>query len=272
MDEPRPPRPPEDALRDLLPPDVDLDAGWRHAAGVVVWHGIVWGRLGRGDLAAAHLDRVRVPELWPWIAAERGALARELGEHAAAERLEFSALVRVDDPVDDAMLRISLAADAVGLGDLGRAERRAAAAATVVAGLDDGPRAARQRLRLTWVGAEVAFLAGRRPGDDVVAQLPRWDPAVDAPAWPVDHDHGSRFHRAKGALFGGVVHGDARLVETAAALAPPALAWAVHLARADLGAAAAGDAARRAWADVTPPPDLAAAVASGATARRVAAA
>jgi hypothetical protein len=264
-----PPAPPPDALTTLLPPDVDLGsgAGLRHEAAVPVWHGVVWGRLGRGDLAFRHWDRVQLPTLQPWIAAERGRVLRELGLHAEAESQEWPALLRADDPVDAAMLRVSLTADAVGLGDRVRAERRLAAAQEAVTALPDGPRAARQRLRLTWVGVELAFLVGAAPA---VAALAGWDEVTGRPDLPADHRWGSDFHTAKGLLFGGVVREDLRLLAAAAALAPPVLAWGVQLARADRGEPGALAAARTAWRCVVPPTGTEAAVAGTPTAHRLA--
>ncbi|MFA9446134.1 hypothetical protein [Egicoccus sp. AB-alg6-2] len=270
-----PPIPPSDALADLLPGDVDLDdAGrLRHEAARPVWYGMVWSRLGRGDLAWAHWDRVHLPELQPWIGAERGRVLRELGLHARAEALEWPALLDAVDPVDAAMLRVSLAADAVGLGDLDRARRRLAAATEAVAALPDSPRAARQRLRLAWVDVEVAALEGRPLPTD---RLPYFDEASGEPQQPHDALHGTRFHHAKGLLFGGVVRGDRRLLDAAAAIAPPVIAWAVHLARADLPAtsrdAEPADeeaAARAAWAALVLPPGVDGEVASTPVARRL---
>jgi hypothetical protein len=261
-----PPVPDADALAVLLPPDVDLASGWRHEAARPVWYGVVWGRLGRGDLAWAHLDRVQLPTLAPWIAAERGRIVRELGLHAVAERFEMPALLTATDPVDAAMLRVSLVADAVGLGDVDRAVRRLTAARTAVAELPEGPRAARQRLRLSWVTTEVAFLTRTAPPDDAA----RWDETAGAPVLPADAEHGSSFHRAKALLFGGIVRDDDRLLAAAADRAAPVIAWAVHLARADRGVPGAFDAARAAWAAVVPPPGHAAEVAATPTARRFA--
>jgi hypothetical protein len=260
------PPPPDEALAALLPPDVDLVAGWRHEAAVPVWHGVVWGRLGRGDLAWAHLDRVQLPSLAAWIAAERGRILRELGLHAEAERLELPALLTVDDPVDAAMLRVSLAADAVGLADPARAVRRFDAARQAVEQLPDGPRAARQRLRLGWVAIEVAFLTGEAPP---VADVPSWDAAANAPALTADLAWGSAFHRAKALLFAGITRGDRRLLDAAIGDAPPILAWAIHLARTDAGATGALEAARAAWRSIVPPPAHATAVAGTPTARRL---
>jgi hypothetical protein len=264
-----PPVPPGAALAALLPPDVDLAAGTglRHEAAVPVWYGVVWGRLGRGDLAWAQWDRVTVPSLTPWIAAERGRVLRELGLHGAAEALEWPALLRADDPVEEAMLRVSLTADAVGSLDAPRARRRLVAAEVAVAAAPDGPRAARQRLRLAWVRVEVAYLDAVVPP---TAGLPRWDAGAAAPALPPDHAWGSRFHTAKGLLFGGVVREDVRLLDAAAAMAPPVLRWGVELARADRGQPGALAAARRAWAAMVPPPGVEVAVAATPTARRLA--
>jgi hypothetical protein len=257
---PLPPIPPDDALASLVPSDVDLagGVGLRHEAAVPVWYGIVWGRLGRGDLAVAHFDRVRLPELQPWIAAERGRLLREFGLHADAEAIEWPALLATQDrgdPVDEVMLRLSLAADAVGMGDVDRAVRRLAAARDALGALpNEAPRVCRQRLRLAWVTCEVAWLEGPPPPTD---GLPWWDEARGAPAFPVEQRWGTDFHRAKGLLFAGVARGDLRLLDAAAAIAPVGLLWAVHLARRDAGAPDAEVAARHAWAQVVPPPEYA---------------
>jgi hypothetical protein len=263
-----PPVPPGTALADLLPPDVDLASlRLRDEAAVPVWYGVVWGRLGRGDLAWAQWDRVTVPSLAPWIAAERGRVLRELGLHAAAEALEGPALLRAADPVVEAMLRISLTADAVGCFDVPRARRRLDAAEEAVAAAPDGPRAARQRLRLAWVRVEVAYLEGVAPP---TAGLPHWDAVAAAPVWPPDNAWGSRFHTAKSLLFAGIVRDDDRLLDAAASIAPPVLRWGVELARADRGRPEALVAARRAWAAMVPPTGVEDAVAATPTARRLA--
>jgi hypothetical protein len=253
----------------LLPPDVDLVRGWRHTAADVVWQGVVWGRLGRADLAATHLDLVQAPALQPWIAAERGRLARELGLHAHAEAVECRALERAEDAVDVAMLRISLTADAVGVGEVDRAVERLAAARVAVAASPDGPRAARQRLRLGWVEVEVGALSGAGTPAVVGRRLARWDPGSGGVVQPDDARHGTAFHRAKGCLFAGVVRDDDRLLDAAAVEAPPILAWAVALARADRGRAGALEDARAAWARIVPSPGWADEVAATPTARRL---
>lgn len=264
-----PPVPPRAALVDLLPPDVDVVAGvgLRHEAAIPVWYGVVWGRLGRGDLAFEAWDRVTLPSLSSWIGAERGRVLRELGLHDAAEALEWPALRHVEDPVDEAMLRVSLTADAVGSLDVARARRRLAVAEEAVAAAPDGPRAARQRLRLAWVQVEVAYLDGAVPPNE---GLPIWDAATAAPAFPPDHAWGSRFHTAKGLLFGGVARGDERLLDAAAVIAPPVLRWGVELARADRGRRGALESARRVWSAIVPPHGVEEAVAGTPTARRLA--
>lgn len=252
-------------LSRLLPPDVDLAHPARHASARPVWLGIVWSRLGRADLAWAFWDRVGAHAVQPWLAAERGRVLRELGLHEEAERLEWPALAAAEDPVDLAMLRVSLAADAVGRGDVDGAARRFDAAREAVEALPDSPRAARQRLRLTWVGVEVAWATGGQPSPD---GLPRLD-ATGALHVPDDLRHGSDFHRAKALLFGGLVARSLDLLDRAAALAPPVLAWAIDLARADLGAEGALAGAREHWMSIVPPPDHAAAVRATPTAQRL---
>jgi hypothetical protein len=226
----------------------------------------VWSRLGRGPLAWEHWDRVTVAQLQPWIAAERGRVVRELGLHARAEALEGPASQAATDAGDRAMLRVSLVADAVGAGDVVGASQRLEDARQAVAALEDGPRAARQRLRLAWVGVEVAYLRGEPPS---ATGLPWWDDETDAPGFPADHRWGSGFHTAKGLLFGGIVHDDLRLLAAAAATAPPVLRWGIELARADRGAEGALALARAAWAEIEPPYHVAVEAAETPTARRL---
>ena len=230
-----PPTASPEALAALLPPDIDLATGrgLRHEAARPIWHGVVWGRLGRGDLAWAHFDRVNLRALAPWIAAERGRILRELGHHAEAESIEWPALLVADDPVDQAMLRISLVADAVGTGDVDRAARRLEAAQRAVDSLTPGPRTSRQRIRLTWVRAEVALMGGCDL-QDARLRVPSWHPPTNRPVFDDDHRWGTDFHRAKSLLFAGVLHRDGDLLAAAAALAPPMLRWAVLLAQRDV--------------------------------------
>jgi hypothetical protein len=245
-----------DDLVALLPPDVRLPVGPGLRADappeevVRAWYGVVWGRLGRGDHAWSWFDRVQAPALGPWIAAERGRLLRELGGHSAAQRLEAAALPAATDPIDEAMLWVSLAADAVGQADGGRARQRLSRAEAVLAGQPDSPRRDRQLLRAGWVEVEIALLAGAEPPTRLLPRL-GVDGELDL---PTPYRSGSRFHTAKGCLFAGVVRREPELLDRAAELAPPVLLWAVHLARASLGLPGAEAAAVAARTLVVPPP------------------
>lgn len=263
------PAPPPQVVARLLPPDVDLARPARHASARPVWLGMVWSRMGRGDLAWAFWDRVGSTALQAWVAAERGRVLRELGLHTEAERLEWPALAAAVDPVDRAMLQVSLAADAVGRGDVDTAVRRYGVARDAVAALPDSPRAARQRLRATWVGVEVAWASGTVPSAAGLPQAPESSSVAGEVAMPADLAHGSAFHRCKALLFGGLVARSLPLLDMALGEAPPILTWAIHLARADLGATGALRAARQAWAAIVPPPPHAAEVAAIPTAQRL---
>lgn len=230
-----------------------------------VWNGVVWGRLGRGDRAWAWWDAVDDPDLQPWIVAERGRILRELGLHTDAQELEEHALTMAHDLTDIVMLRLSLAADAVGLGQASAARRALGTASGL---LDELPehdeRARRQRLRRTWIEVEVAMLGGARPVADGLPSL-----GEDGPVFPVEHDAGTDFHRAKGLLFAGVVREEPELLRHAAELAPPALRWAIELARLDAGDPGAAARAAGAWTQLVPPPEVEAAAAATPTAARL---
>lgn len=258
--------PPDDALETLLPPDLSEDpSSWRHPAALDVWYGVVWSRLGRGDLAWAWWDAVEADALRPWIHAERGRVLRELGLHTEAQVHDGDGLAMAIDPVDIAMLRLGLAADAIGLGHVEAAVLRLDAASTIVDALEDSPRAARQRLRRSWVEVELAIAEGRTPE---ATALPDYDVETGV-LWPDDYAHGTVFHRAKGLLFAGIARRDADLLDEAAAMAPPVLAWAVELARADAGDEDAMARARDTWERVVPPPGFEEAVARTPTVRRL---
>jgi hypothetical protein len=267
----RPPLPPTAELVALLPPDVDLSMGrgLRPDAPpeevAQVWYGVVWGRLGRGDLAWAWWDGSATPSLRPWLAAERGRLLRELGGHVAAQQLEQAARVRATDPLDRVMLTVSLAADAVGQADADLARRHLASARRELTTQPWSPRRDRQWLRFGWVAVEIALLTGvRDPSVALPSWRPRDDPRSNQPSrsgrdakellLPSAYRSGSRFHVAKGCLFAGVVRADPGLLALAADLSPPALLWGVHLARASFGIEGAAAAAAAARARVVPPP------------------
>lgn len=257
----RPPVPAASALTALLPPDVDLAAGRGLRPDAPprdveqVWYGVVWGRLGRGEFAWAWWEGLVAPTLQPWLAAERGRLLRELGGHLEAQRLERPALDGASDPLDRAMLLVSLAADAVGQADVHLARRRLSSARRQLAAQPWSPRRDRQWLRAGWVAVEIALLAGETVP---AVPLPSWRPGgergAEALLLPRPYRSGSRFHLAKGCLFAGVVSGDRELLALAVDLAPPALLWGVHLARAALGVEGAAEAAATARAGVVPPP------------------
>lgn len=270
------PAPPADALARLVPADIDLGPLLVRPAHRPVWFGIVWGRLGRGDLAWAFWDSVSsrpIGDIQPWIAGERGRVLRELGLHAEAERIEWPALAIATDPVVDAMLRISLTADAVGRGEVDAVIRRFAAAEQWVVALDDSPRAARQRLRLAWVDVEVAAMTRRPPRHgDLLPDDPRTGTGTGG-GLPAIHDLGTDFHRAKSLLFASATAATPvalALLDAARALAPPVLMWAIELARADRDVPGALEAARRAWSVIVPPPGFEAVVAATPTAQRLA--
>ncbi len=260
--------PPEAELRRWLPPLPADDARHprRTAENAATWNGVVWGRLGRGDLAWSWWDSVEDPQLQPWIAAERGRLLREAGLHERAKELEEEGLRAATDLVDVVMLRLSLAADHVGLGSLVIARSALEGASDMLDELPDGARAGRQRLRRTWVRTELA-LADGLPSDGKA--LP-WIDVEGQLHFPADHAHGTDFHRAKGLLFAAVAIHEPRMLVEAAALAPPALRWAIELARLDAGDDRAAGRAVAAWRAVTVPPVVAGEVARGATARRIA--
>jgi tetratricopeptide (TPR) repeat protein len=133
---------------------------------------------------------------------------RQLGRHSVAQGYDERALEGSDGAGEagfDALL--GLAADAVGLGDLGTAEARLAEAAALAEGRGEGDWW-RQRVRLGWVRAEVALL-DERPEAAVAA-------AHDAVEL-AEHSGAPR-HVAKGLLFLGVGHLEAGRTDQAAAV------------------------------------------------------
>lgn len=258
--------PPDEALDELVPVDVPVDpTDLRHPAELDVWYGHVWSRLGRGDLAWEWWDQVEVEVLGPWVAAERARVLRELGLHAAASWYDELGLSTVHDPVEMVMLRLGLAADALGLGDAEGAAIRFGAADALLRTLPDGPRTARQRLRRSWVAVELSAFSAAELDLDTLPDLDE----DGEPSFPDDYDSGTRFHRAKGLLFAAIARRDADLLDAAAAAAPPMLLWAVELARADRGDEGADDRAREAWDAIVPPPGYEEDVQRTPTAKRI---
>jgi hypothetical protein len=228
----------------------------------------VWSRVGRGDLAWRWWERVDPDGVHgPWLAGARGLVLRELGLHREAQRLEEEGLRAAADLVDVVALRLSLAADAVGLGEASVARTRRDAAVDLLGELPDGPRVARQRLRRTWVDVELALLDGTTPPVEGLADVSTEGDVRHPP----DAVHGTDFHRAKGLLFAAIARHRPELLAPAAALAPGALRWAVELARVDTGDARAGARAVGAWEAVVPPEPYARAARRTPTAKRLAA-
>lgn len=125
-------------------------------------------------------------------AATAASVHRALGRHAEATAYDTGALGLADDrpeAVFDALL--GLASDAVGLAQLDEATARLAAAADLVGDREEWWR---QRVRLDWVRAEVALLAGR--ADDA-------DEAAGEAVGRAEQARAPR-HVAKGLLFQGV--------------------------------------------------------------------
>ena len=86
---------------------------------------------------------------------------RQLGLHASAAVIDEAGLALTDGTGEAAFdCLLGLAADAVGQGDAERAQARLAEASALAAGRDDWWR---QRVRQSWVEAELALLR-RRPG------------------------------------------------------------------------------------------------------------
>ncbi len=244
-----PTAPPHDAWFDLVPPDLrDDPTSLRHPDATLVLNGMVWSRLGDGPQAWAWFQRVTEPELSAWVSIEKARFLRELGMHEAAEDLDLRALAVASDLADVVAARLSLAADAVGRGEFEVARLRLQGADAILNRAPTSPRFSRQRLRRAWVAVEVALVHGDPPP---IEALPHLD---GGQVWfPPEQAHGTRFHAAKGLLFGSVAHDEPELLDLALADAPPILQWAVHLARADRGVPDALQEARAAFALVTPP-------------------
>lgn len=261
-----PPEPPPDRTAHLALPEWD---GAQADPPARAWrHGYLWMRLGRHDHAWGWWALVDDPRLATRVHASRASSLRELRLHRRADLEDAAALEASPEPGwERTAALIGRVADAVGEGDPGAADARLADALDAVRDLphdlpQDPPHdlphdlpADRQRIRLGWVACEVALLTGGVPA----VALPHVDRDGEVATPPV-YRAGSDHHLAKGLLFAGVLSRDLRVLEVAADLAPPGLAWAVHLARADLGADGALAAAREAWAKVVVPQELADAV------------
>jgi tetratricopeptide (TPR) repeat protein len=189
---------------------VCLTAGGRYGAALDVL----------GPLAApAHDQAADLRMITALAASAVGSVHRQLGRHEAARELDLAALERTDGTGEAAFdAQIGLAADAIGLGD-------AAAAGDALAGcaaqVEEHAEWWRQRVRLGWVGAELALLQDDAP--DALALL--------EPAIALAERSGAPRHVAKGLLFLGV----AQVQAGALAEAPGTLRRAAVLAES-LGA------------------------------------
>jgi hypothetical protein len=148
-------------------------------------------------------------------ASTSASVSRQLGRHAEARRSDEQALGLADGVGEAAFdATLGLAADAVGLGEPAEAAARLEQAGALVVG--DGEEWWRQRVRLSWVQAEVALLTDR-PADAVVA--------AESAVARAERSRAPR-HVAKGSLFLGV----ARLQVGDAATAAATLRRAATLA------------------------------------------
>jgi hypothetical protein len=139
-------------------PGGDVPPGVRWLAGVCL------GARGRYREAARWL----APDGVPAGSAAASCLAshlRQLGRHAEAEPLDQLALRTATDAGAEADALIGLAADAVGRHDVALARERLA---TATRSVQDDDSAWRARIRLAWVTAETALLAGE-PETAVIA-------------------------------------------------------------------------------------------------------
>lgn len=136
-----------------------------------------------------------------------GSVHRQLGMHEAARGMDERGLALTDGTGEPAFAcRLGLAADAVGLGDSGRAHAEADAAATL---LPDRPTEWwRQRVHYDWVRTEIGLLDEDAEG------------AVDAADSAVERAERARAprHVAKSLLFLGVAQVQLGMAEGAGSL------------------------------------------------------
>lgn len=189
------------------------EAGLQAEASAAGWLlGVCLASAGRYGAALGVLEplvAVTEPPEGRVLAALSGATVasvhRQLGRHAVAQGYDEMALAASDRTGEagfDALL--GLAADAVGLGDEQVAADRLAEAADLAEGHVEWWR---QRVRLGWIRAEVALLAGR-PDEAATAA----HEAVEL----AEHSGAPR-HVAKGLLFLGVAQVEAGRTDEAAA-------------------------------------------------------
>jgi hypothetical protein len=122
------------------------------------WRAVAAGGQGRYDSAYHDLAVLRrtvaAGRLASLAHSTHGSFLRQLGWHAVARGWDGRALALAgSDPEARADALIGLAADALGVG-------RFAAAATLLARVDDGPVPDRLPVRRGWVAAELAMASG----------------------------------------------------------------------------------------------------------------
>lgn len=179
---------------------VALGAGGRYGGALTVLSPLVDS--GRAEDAA--------PERRLFAALASSTIAsvhRQLGRHAIAREADLTAAGLADGAAEAAFdAELGLASDAVGLEDAEEALTRLEAARALVP--ERSGEWWRQRVRLSWVEAEVALLEGR-PDDAAVTALAAVDRAEQARA---------PRHVAKGLLILGIAHVSAGDDEAAATL------------------------------------------------------
>jgi tetratricopeptide (TPR) repeat protein len=192
--------------------DVARAGGLTAEAAAAGWLlGVCLSSAGRYGTALEVLDPLVAGEGTPesqvlaaLASATTASIHRQLGRHAVAQGYDERALAGSQGSGEagfDALLGLS--ADAIGLGDRGTATARLDEASALAAGRSEWWR---QRVRLGWVQAEVALLAGN-PADAVQAASAAVDLAEQA---------GAPRHVAKGLLFLGVAQVEAGRPEDAA--------------------------------------------------------
>lgn len=171
------------------------------------------GRYGGGLTVLSPLvDAARLPAAPPeqrlfgaLSSATIASVHRQLGRHAVARDADAAALALTDGTGEAAFdAQLGLAADAVGLEDLDEAVERATAAAALVPDRPD--EWWRQRVRLGWVGTDIALLEGRP------------DEAAGVAMEAVDRAESARAprHVAKGLLYLGIAQVSGGEMERAA--------------------------------------------------------
>lgn len=180
---------PGDAVAVLtgIDPDGEVPERVRWLAGVCL------GALGRYRTAARWL----APDGAPSGSLAASCLAshlRQVGRHGEAERLDQLALATATGAEARADALVGLVADAVGRHELALARDRLVPATQQVVDSADDHGAWRSRVRLHWVGAETALLAGESA----------WAVEIGRTSHRISHSARASRHAVKSALVLGV--------------------------------------------------------------------